>query len=172
MRKVVVADTGPLIILAGINQLSLLPDMYGSVVIPEAVYAELRLGSSHRETEILAQGLHQEWLQVIPVDDSKKSTLQELQRIVDPGEAEAILLGETLNCRFLLIDDRKGRIVAAKRGLNIVGVAGILLAAKQRQRIEAVCPLIREMRKIGYRLSPALCREIARLALENPESFT
>ena len=45
MKQVVVADTGPLIILAGINQLSLLPDMYGSVVIPEAVYAELRLGS-------------------------------------------------------------------------------------------------------------------------------
>ncbi|MDU9050735.1 MAG: DUF3368 domain-containing protein [Candidatus Electrothrix sp. Rat3] len=48
----------------------------------------------------------------------------------------------------------------------------IILAAKQRQRIEAVCPLIHEMRKIGYRLSPALCREIARLAQENPESLT
>jgi predicted nucleic acid-binding protein len=159
MKQVVVADTGPLIILAGINQLSLLPDMYGSVVIPEAVYAELRLGSSHRETEILAQGLQQEWLKVLPVDDSNKSTLQELQRVVDPGEAEAILLAEALNCRFLLIDDRKGRIVAAKRGLTIVGVAGILLAAKQRQRIEAVCPLIHEMRKIGYRLSRPIVKQ-------------
>ncbi|MCI5220791.1 MAG: DUF3368 domain-containing protein, partial [Candidatus Electrothrix sp. LOE2] len=149
----------PLIILAGINQLSLLPDMYGSVVIPEAVYVELRLGSSHRETEILAQGIQQEWLKVLPVDDSNKSTLQELQRVVDPGEAEAILLAETMNCRFLLIDDRKGRIVAAKRGLTIVGVAGILLAAKQRQRIEAVCPLIHEMRKIGYRLSRPIVKQ-------------
>lgn len=159
MKQVVVADTGPLIILAGINQLSLLPDMYGSVVIPEAVYAELRLGSSHRETEILAQGIQQEWLKVLPVDDSNKSTLQELQRVVDPGEAEAILLAETMNCRFLLIDDRKGRIIAAKRGLTIVGAAGILLAAKQRQRIEAVCPLIHEMRKIGYRLSRPIVKQ-------------
>ncbi|MCI5151329.1 MAG: DUF3368 domain-containing protein [Candidatus Electrothrix sp. MAN1_4] len=108
---------------------------------------------------------------VAPVDEARKTTLQELQRIVDPGEAEAILLAETLNCRFLLIDDRKGRSVAKNRELRVVGVAGILLAAKQQQRIKAVCPLISEMRKIGYRLSPALCREIARLAREHPGSL-
>lgn len=167
MKQVVVADTGPLIILAGISRLSLLPEMYGAAVIPEAVHAELRLGTAHRETELLIDALRQGWLKTASVSTSKKAALDELKQIVDPGEAEAILLAESLDCRFLLMDDRKGRAAAAKRGLQVVGVAGLLLAAKQRKRIEAVSPLLREMTLLGYRLSPALCREIAKIARED-----
>lgn len=163
------ADTGPLIILAGISRLSLLPEMYGTITIPEAVHAELRLGTAHRETELLADSLRQGWLKVASVSTSKKAALDELKQIVDPGEAEAILLAESLDCRFLLMDDRKGRTAAAHRGLKVVGVAGLLLAAKQQKRIEAVSPLLREMTLLGfgYRLSPALCREIAKIAQED-----
>lgn len=168
MKRIVVADTGPLIILAGINHLSLLPDMYGAVNIPGAVYAELQLGSLHRETDILAGCLQQGWLKVININDSRNPSLEELKRIVDPGEAEAILLAESINCRFLLIDDRKGRTVAINRGLNVVGVAGLLLTAKRQNKIKAVSPLLNKMAELGYRLSPGLCREIARLAQESP----
>ena len=169
MKQVVIADTGPLIILAGIDQLSLLPAMYTQIAIPEAVHAELQLGSSHRETKTLANCFQQGWLQVVPVASS--STLEKLKQIVDSGEAEAILLAETINCRFLLIDDRKGRRVAVNRGHKVVGVAGLLLAAKQQKRIEAVTPLINQMAALGYRLSSGLCREISQLAQENPTDF-
>ncbi len=169
MNQVVVADTGPLIILAKIDKLSLLPAMYHHVAVPEAVHAELQLGSSHRETRIIADCSQQGWLQVVSVPSS--STLVELKQIVDPGEAEAILLAESVNCRFLFIDDRKGRRVAVNRGLKVVGVAGLLLAAQQQKRIEAVAPLIKQMSEFGYRLSPGLCHEISKLAQENPADF-
>jgi predicted nucleic acid-binding protein len=38
--------------------------------------------------------------------------------VLDPGEAEAMLLAEEVECRFLLIDERKGRAVA-KRSMRI-----------------------------------------------------
>jgi len=143
--------------------------MYTRVAVPKAVHAELQLGSSGRETEVLAECFHHDWLQVVPVASS--STLEELKKIVDPGEAEAILLAERLNCRFLLIDDRKGRRIAVNRGHKVVGVAGLLLAAKQQKRIESVTPLINRMAALGYRLSSGLCREISQLAQENPTDF-
>lgn len=38
---IVVSDTSPINNLAAINQLSLLQQLYGTVIIPEAVYREL-----------------------------------------------------------------------------------------------------------------------------------
>ncbi len=40
MRKVVV-NTTPLIALSHVGQLSVLKDLYGEIIIPEAVYREL-----------------------------------------------------------------------------------------------------------------------------------
>jgi predicted nucleic acid-binding protein len=86
---------------------------------------------------------------------------------VDPGEAEAIVLGKTIACDFLIIDDRKGRKIAVNHGLQIVGVAGILLAAKHKGLINAVKPLLKKMAGLGYRLSSGLGTEIIKLAGED-----
>jgi len=52
-----------------------------------------------------------------------------MTQLLDPGEAEAIVLAEEQHARFLLIDDAKGRRVASRHGISVVGVAGVLLAA-------------------------------------------
>ena len=84
--------------------------------------------------------------------------------ILDLGEAEAILLAEDVDCRFLLIDERKGRAIAKRRGVPLVGIAGVLLAAKKRGLIDAVLPSLKNLERVGYRMSPGLSKEIARLA--------
>ena len=38
---IIISDTSPIINLAAIGQLSLLPRLYGTVVIPQAVYNEI-----------------------------------------------------------------------------------------------------------------------------------
>ena len=86
--------------------------------------------------------------------------------VLDPGEAEAILLAEEVNCRFLLIDERKGRAIANRRGVPVVGIAGVLLAAKKRGLIDAVVPILKNFEQAGYRISGALTKEITRLAGE------
>ena len=82
-------------------------------------------------------------------------------------EAEAILVAEEVECRFLLIDERKGRAVAKRRGITVVGVAGVLLAAKKRGLIDAVLPILKNLERAGYRVSAELIQEIARLAGED-----
>ncbi len=166
MKRVVVADTGPLIILSGISQLFLLKKMYRTIHIPQTVFEELQLGLSYPETKSLTAALDAGWIEVHHLEENAYPAFKELKKVVDPGEAEAIVLGKKIGCDFLIIDDRKGRKVAVNHGLQIVGVAGILLAAKHKGYINAVKPLVEKMAGLGYRLSPGLCTEIIKMAGE------
>ena len=89
-----------------------------------------------------------------------------LQLLLDKGETEAILLAELVNCRFLLIDERKGRAVAKKRGIPIVGICGLLLLAKEKGFISKVMPPLNNLLNIGYRISPKLISQVLDRAQE------
>jgi len=92
--------------------------------------------------------------------------LARMSRVLDPGEASAILLAEQLRARFLLIDERRGRQIARARGISVVGVAGVLLVAKRSGLLESVGMALAELSRHRYRLSDALVHEVRRLAGE------
>jgi predicted nucleic acid-binding protein len=71
-----------------------------------------------------------------------------------------------MRCRFLLIDERRGRQIARRLGIPIAGLAGVLLAAKQRGRLASVGSVLSALARQGYRLSDALVAEVLRLAGE------
>jgi len=167
VTEIVVADTGPLIALARAGCLQLLPALYQEIVIPPAVHAELCLGSRRPGSKHLADAMEQGWLKIRKPSINTASSLSELALILDPGEAEAIVLAEEVDCRFLLIDERKGRAVARRRGVPVAGIAGVLLAAKKRGFIDEVLPLVKNLEQIGYRMSSALVSEITRRAGES-----
>ena len=162
----IVADTGPLIALARIQRLSLLQALYGDVLVPMAVQRELQLGTPRSGAQVLTQARGEGWLRVQAVTDTTKLAL--LNRLLDAGEAEAIVLAEQVTCQFLLIDDGHGRTVAQQRGVAVVGVAGVLLAAQRRGLITELSPVLAELVTIGYRLSPQLVAEVLRLGGEQP----
>jgi len=161
---IVVADTGPLIALGRVECLKLLHDLYQDVLIPPAVLDELHLGSGRPGARQSAEALEQGWLQVQEPSAGSAQALSELMLVLDPGEAEAILLAEEVNCKFLLIDERKGRAIANRRGVPVVGIAGVLLAAKKRGLIDAVVPILKNLEQAGYRISAGLTKEITRRA--------
>ncbi len=167
MTGVVVADAGPLIALARGGHLQLLQTLYEEILVPPAVHIELCLGSGRPGSKRLAEAFEQGWLQVKRPSANAASALDELILLLDLGEAEAIVLAEEMDCRFLLIDERKGRAVARRRGVLVAGIAGILLTAKKHGFIGEVLPLIKDLKQIGYRMSAALVSEIARLAGES-----
>ncbi|MEA3643310.1 MAG: DUF3368 domain-containing protein [Lamprobacter sp.] len=100
----------------------------------------------------------------MPADS--EADLARLRQVLDAGESAAILLAQALACRFLLIDERRGRAMARRRGIPVVGVAGVLLAAKRRGLLETVKPVLLALSHQGYRLSDALITEVLRLAGE------
>jgi len=161
---IVVADTGPLIALARAGYLQLLQVLYQEIFIPPAVHTELCLGSGRPGSKRLADAFGQGWLQIKSPSARTTTSLSELVLILDPGEAEAIVLAEEVDCRFLLIDERKGRAVARRRGVPIAGIAGVLLAAKKLGFIDEVLPLVKNLEQVRYRMSSALVSEIVRRA--------
>ena len=154
MTPVVVADTGPLIVLARIGRLGLLRRLYGRVVVPPAVHTELAIDSNRPGAKVLAGVFVAGWIAVETVMDT--SVRVELDQLLGPGEAEAIALAGQEDTRFLLIDDARGRRTARARGIPVVGVVGVLLVAKSRGELAAVGPVLDRLSDAGYRLSPRL----------------
>ena len=165
----IVADASPLIALATIDQLDLLHKLYQQVLIPEAVKQELMLDSNMAGATRLKQAVDQGWLKTESCEYPADSYYY-LQQLLDQGETEAILLTESLltknDYRFLLIDERKGRKIAKKRGLRIAGTGAVLLAAKKKGYIELLETELDKMQNNGYRLSIGLRQKLLQLAGE------
>ena len=166
LGKVVVADAGPLIGLARIDRLSLLTALYGPVVIPESVQAELGLAGDRPGAKILSAALASGAIQTRALAQGHETTLAGLRLLLDAGESAAILLAEETGCRFLLIEERRGREIARRRGIPVVGLAGVLLAAKRFALLESVGPVLADLSRQGYRFAGGLVAEVLRLAGE------
>ncbi len=68
------------------------------------------------------------------------------------------------------MDDRAGRRAARQLDCSVTGVIGVLLRAKERGRIEAVTPLLLELRAAGYWLSDEIIEHAGELADETTTS--
>jgi hypothetical protein len=161
----IVADAGPLIGLARIDLLAILEDLYGEVSIPSQVAAELEIASGRPGSRRLAAAIAVGWLRVETLQPTE--ALRSLQLLLDAGEAQAILLAETHPGDPLLIDERRGRSVARSRGIPVIGTGGVLLTAKGHGRIDRILPVLDRLATAGYRLAPALRRQLAELAGES-----
>jgi len=159
---VVVSDTSPLRALAHLDRLDLLSALFGEVLIPPSVVAELEQPRS-RFAPVAIGALSFVRVQA----PSGRTMVDELRQLLGPGEAEAIALAVEVHADAILIDETAGRAVARQRGLLPVGVLGVLLRAKHRRLILAVVPLIdRLQEELGFFISPALRAEILKQAGE------
>ncbi|NMF83248.1 DUF3368 domain-containing protein [Nodosilinea sp. P-1105] len=156
----VVSNTSPITNLAAIDQLHLLHEIYGTILIPQAVYDELTV--LDRPVPGTAEVQMFDWIKVRQVSD--RIQVASLRQVVDAGEAEAIALALELSAERLLIDEASGRALAESLGIRITGILGALLIAKQRGLFLSVQPLIEDLiQKAGFRLSSGLYR----LVLDN-----
>lgn len=124
---IVIADTTPIITLIKLNRLDLLEKLFGSVMIPSAVYDELTSNPRFaNESRIVRECNYLKHQSVID-----RQSIKFLREIVglDAGESEAIALSDEHSADLLVIDERKGRKAAQKLGLKIIGTIGILIQA-------------------------------------------
>jgi predicted nucleic acid-binding protein len=163
---IVVSDTSPITNLAAIGQLDLLRQLYGVIIIPTAVYNEMvNVGKIvHGAAEVKTLP----WIQTQTVTDAQRvKDTQTKQSNIDLGEAEAIILTLELKANLLLMDERRGRVLAADLGLNVTGLLGVLLQAKRNGLILSVKPLMdRLIEQVDFRVSSQLYATILQAAGE------
>ena len=146
---IVVSDTSPITSLLTIGLVEILERLYGHLLIPEAVCRELVV--EHRSLP--------EFIRVQPIRE--RSHRDELQRVLDEGEAEAIVLAKELHADLLLIDEKKGRGIAESEGIPILGLMGVVVAAAKAGLLRSGTDVVvRLERQAGFRISDALREQI------------
>jgi len=159
--RMVITNTTPIIALALIGQLDLLRHLYGEVIIPPAVKAEVLAGGPGSIG--VAELQEANWIRTLPMQDPRRA---DLLSDLDRGEAEVIALAQELNAELVILDERLARRHAKRLGLTLTGTLGVLLKAKERGLVPVVGSLIDQLQRGGIRLDDALVVEVLRLAGE------
>ncbi len=153
----VASNTSPIFYLSTIGQLDLLRQLYGKIVIPTAVFNEITNVGNTDASAALVPTLS--WIQTRSV--ANQELVNTLKTELDLGEAEAIALAVELNVDRLLIDERLGRSAATRLGLQVTGVLGIFIAAKRKNLIQEVKPLLDALiEQVGFWVDEQLYAEV------------
>ncbi len=154
---IVVSDTSPILNLARIDRLVLLPSLFVKVLIPSAVYEELLASSCDLPTPIDFGA--DTWLAVDSPKDGNR--VQQLSADLDPGEAEAIVLALEHGADLLLVDEKRGRRIAVSMGLRVTGLLGIIATAKRVGLIDEVKPILDDLiQRARFWIGPKLYAEV------------
>lgn len=148
---IVVADTSPLNYLIQIGCDGLLPLIYGRIVVPTSVMEEMRHPG--------APAAVRAWMTAIPawIDVGLTVSRRDAKlAFLGLGEQEAIQLAEEQHADLLLIDDRKGRLEAKRRGFRTTGTLGVLLSAGELKLIDPEVAYRRLLTETTFRTSAAL----------------
>ena len=162
MPKIVIVNSTPIIALSSINKLGLLKELYGTVIIPNAVKDEIEAKSKSKAQSQLEASF--EWIHVEMIKNVAQKQIFKTQ--LHDGEVEVMILGQELHADLLVIDDYMAREYAKYLGFNIIGTVGILLLAKSRGIILEVKPLVDGLIANGIYISNRLHSEIMKMVDE------
>jgi len=138
------------------GQVHLPKSLYGEVYIPTEVLLEMRAGGTPLAVRRWAENLPA-W---IVVSSDTQTDDPELLAL-DPGECAAIALAIRFRAGLLLLDERDGRAVAARKGIAISGTVGVLRDGAKRKLIDFDEEVIK-LRHLGFRVSDDVIDEARR----------
>ena len=147
----VVSNSTPLIALSRIGKLDILHILFGSIIIPEAVFHEVVTEGASRPGANEVQNAT--WIDVQRVENAVAVAV--LASDLDRGESEAIVLAKEVGADYLLVDEKKARRIAKWSGIKVIGTAAILgIAAKKKLLNLDVA--FEELARNGFRFSDAV----------------
>jgi predicted nucleic acid-binding protein len=157
MRKTVVVNSTPIIALRSIDHLGILKELYGKIIIPNAVFKEVTV--KNRQT---LAGC--DWICVNPIVNHMAKEM--FVSALHEGEVEVMLLAKEMNADIVIMDDGLARQHAKYLGLTVTGTVGVVLRAKNEKVIDEVKPVLTQLINNGFYLSGRVYQEILRLAGE------
>lgn len=149
---IVIADTSCLITYDKINGFDILKKTFNEIIITKEVAEEY----GHELPN---------WIVIKSYDNKKEYT--ELRISLGKGEASSIVLAKELEGSLLIIDEKRGRKIARKMSVNIIGSLGILLKAKAKGVINSVGSVIEKIEtETNFRIANSIKEELLKRAKE------
>jgi predicted nucleic acid-binding protein len=148
---IVISDTSPLNYLVLIDEIELLPKLFGTVIIPQSVLSELRRTEAPNKVKIWL-ATNPTWLEI------RNATVIDSTITLGTGESEAISLAKEINADVVLIDDKKARLAAIERGLNVAGTLNILELAAIKHLLD-LSDAFDKLQKTNFRVAQVLIDE-------------
>jgi predicted nucleic acid-binding protein len=136
----------PLDYLTTIGQVHVLEALFGKVLIPGGVLAALRHPKAPEAVARWSQSLP-EWSQLVRVREMDHTIP------LGKGEAEAISLALERQVAIVLLEERKGRVIAQSRGLLAVGTLNLIDVADEMGLLNGLASL-NELRNATLRADP------------------
>ena len=159
--KLIVADAGPLIVLAVAGVLPLCIEMLGGLLVPEAVLHECTADVSAPGAAIIQNLMELGTFQIVP-----SAVLMPL----DAAYAQGLGGGEIAVLSYIaqagkhallaLIDERRARNVAARLGVTVIGSGTVVAQLKRQGLIPSVKPVLSSWTRHGYFVAEQVVRDI------------
>jgi predicted nucleic acid-binding protein len=158
---IVVADASPLRYLILSDYAHVLPALYGRVVVPPAVVAELKSRADSRPREELAGGRTR-----MAARTGSNSSALGLASWPLSRRARAIALAAELSADALLVDDRDARHEADKLGIPVLGTLRVLADAAEHGFGDLAVAFDR-LRQTNFRASEHLLQRLLERAAQD-----
>jgi len=159
--KRVIINSSPLIVLFKSQQAELLPQLFTEILVPVAVWDEVRIAGS--DDAASRQLPKVSWVQQVElVNIAPEVAAWDLGK----GESEVLSQSLTVSDCAAIIDDRAARRCAQALGIPTIGTGGILILAKRRGLISSVSSRIEALRDAGLWMSDTLVNLLKQQAEE------
>ena len=150
-----IVNASPLILLTKAGHLDLLRFGGVSVVVPDAVVAEVGAKGRQDPTALAIEPVG--WLRVVPAPEAPEPVRA---CHLDRGESAVLALAHGDPECEVVLDDLAGRRCAARLGIPCLGTLGVVLAAKRLGTIPAARPVIERLRLAGLYLDDEWVEEV------------
>ena len=149
----IVSDVTVLITLINIDALEVLSLFTERIVLPPEVYEEVTYRPSAKS--VIDQEIERGFMRVEKYEDH--TVFNELNYILDAGESAAMTLAIEKKLP-LIIDEKEGRSIAKRQGIEIVGLVGILrfLYVENCLEKEKVLEIVDRLNRSDFRVSKSL----------------
>ena len=156
-----ICDTSALIALHQVGLLHILPALSSTVIVPAAVAQELAAGRSEGY-DILDVAAY-DWMHIrSPAACPALPSRQQL----GPGEPHVLWVALETPNTVAVLDDGPARRVAVQLGIAFTGTLGLLLDAKKRGLIAAVAPVLDDLDRYDFNMSPRIRESVLKAANE------
>ena len=158
-----ICDTSALIALHQVGPLHILPALSVAVIVPAAVEQELAMGRI--EGHDLLDVASFDWM---TIRSPAACPMLPHAKQLGIGESNVLWLALEIPGSVAVLDDGPARRSASQLGIPFTGTLGLLLDAKLRGLIPTVAPLLDDLERHEFNMSPRIRESILKAAGETP----